>query len=196
MDSSGSVTEWIGQLKRGDISALSPLWRRYFERLLPLARRRLGTVRRHQDEEDVVLSAFDSFAARVQKDDLPQLVGRDDLWALLAVITVRKAINARVREGRQKRGGGRVHGDSVGAEPGLFGLHDVLASGPGPEDEVVAAELFESLLGRLGSADLRTVALEKLRGLTNAEIASRLLVSERTIERKLQLIRDVWNETG
>lgn len=192
MDTSPSVTEWLEQLRQGDAEALTPLWQRYFARLLPLARKRLGQRRRHADEEDVVLSAFVSFAERVQRNDFPDLEDRDDLWALLAVITVRKAINARLRETRQKRGAGQVHGDSLGAESGLFALADVLAEDPTPDEEAVAAELFETLLARLGSEELRSVAVDKLQGRTNAEIASRLEVSERTVERKVRLIRDVW----
>lgn len=192
MNRDESITEWIGQLRAGDAAALTPLWKRYFERLLPLARHRLGEIRRHTDEEDVVLSAFESFAERVQNDDFSQLVNRDDLWALLAVITARKAINARAREGRLKRGGGHVHGDSLGAESGIFGLHEVLSRDPGPEEALEASEGFQSLLLRLGSDELRRVATEKLDGRTNAEIASDLGVSERTVERKVQLIRDLW----
>ena len=34
----GSVTDWIGHLKQGDHAAAQPLWERYFERLVGLAR--------------------------------------------------------------------------------------------------------------------------------------------------------------
>src|SRR5262245_27439563 len=62
MSSAGSVSHWIGLLKTGDPIAAQKLWEGYFERLVRLARSRLRDLpRRAADEEDVALSAFDSF---------------------------------------------------------------------------------------------------------------------------------------
>src|SRR5438876_10303530 len=92
MTSEGSVTGWLGQLRSGDPAAAQQLWQRYFQRLVQLARQRLhGSPRRIADEEDVALSAFDSFCRDVQHDRWPQLLDRDNLWRLLVVITARKA---------------------------------------------------------------------------------------------------------
>ena len=41
-------------------------------------------------------------------DRFPDLEDRDDLWQLLCVLTVRKAINLVKHEGRRSRGGGRL----------------------------------------------------------------------------------------
>nr|MCU0979177.1 ECF-type sigma factor [Pirellulaceae bacterium] len=48
------------------------------------------------------------------------------------------------------------------------------------------------LLERLPDADLRTLAVAKLEGYANAEVAERLGCSMRTVERRLRLIRDLW----
>jgi DNA-directed RNA polymerase specialized sigma24 family protein len=48
------------------------------------------------------------------------------------------------------------------------------------------------LLGRLGDKTLRSVAIWKMEGYTNAEIARRLGCVEQTVERKLQRIRRHW----
>jgi hypothetical protein len=62
MSSPGSVTCWIQQLKAGERAATQALWESYFQRLVARARRQLaGVPRRAADEEDVALSAFDSF---------------------------------------------------------------------------------------------------------------------------------------
>src|SRR5262249_1291385 len=109
MSSEGSVTRLIGMLKEGDRAASQRLWEAYFGRLVGLARARLrGTVRAPADEEDVALSAFDSFFRRAERGQFPQLHDRDDLWQLLFVLTVRKAINLVHHHGRKSRGGGRV----------------------------------------------------------------------------------------
>jgi DNA-directed RNA polymerase specialized sigma24 family protein len=90
-----SVSHLISELKAGDHAAAQQLWQAYFERLVRLAREKLqGTPRREADEEDVALSAFDSFCRGAAQGRFPQLADREDLWQLLAVITTRKAIAA------------------------------------------------------------------------------------------------------
>jgi hypothetical protein len=75
-----SVSDWIGQLKAGDERAAQRLWEDYFQRLVRLARARLqGVPRRAADEEDVALSAFDSFCRGAEAGRFPRLNDRDDL---------------------------------------------------------------------------------------------------------------------
>src|SRR4051794_16213307 len=105
----GSITRCIGLLKQGDRDAAQALWQRYIHRLVALARARLrGIPRRAADEEDIALSAFDSFCRRAERGQFARLEDRDDLWQLLVVITERKAIDLMRREGRQSRGQGKV----------------------------------------------------------------------------------------
>src|SRR5262249_16865097 len=110
----GSVTRWIGDLKGGDPDAVREIWRRYFETLVRRARARLGTTARAaEDEEDVALSAFDSFCAAAARGRFPRLEDRDDLWRILVTITARKAADQAQRHRAQKRGGGRVVGEAT-----------------------------------------------------------------------------------
>src|SRR3712207_3756831 len=109
MSSEGSITHCIARLKAGDRDAAQPLWEGYCRRLVDLARARLRAApRRAADEEDVALSAFDSFCRRAERGQFPRLADRDDLWQLLVVLTERKAIDLMRREGRKSRGQGRV----------------------------------------------------------------------------------------
>ena len=89
MQESNSVTEWLQSLKQGDGHAESKIWNAYFERLVRMARQKLGPVKRHYDEEDAALSAFNSFFEGVKAGRFPDLNDRDNLWKLLVVITVR-----------------------------------------------------------------------------------------------------------
>jgi hypothetical protein len=50
------------------------------------------------------------------------------------------------------------------------------------------------LLQKLGDEGLRTVARLKQEGYTDAEVAGRLRCSLRTVERKLKLIRAIWEQ--
>jgi hypothetical protein len=109
MSSAGSVSEWLAQLKAGDSAAAQCLWEEYYWQLLERARHKLyGTPRRVADEEDVVLSAIDSFCRAAAQSRFPQLNDRHDLWQILVLITDRKACHLANYERRQRRGGGKV----------------------------------------------------------------------------------------
>ena len=202
MTSHGSVSLWIDRARWGDDEAAGQLWRRYFGRLVRLARAALnGAPRRAADEEDVALSAFDSFCRGAEQGRFPRLEGRDDLWALLVVVTARKAIDLRQRETRQKRGGGRVGGESVldqllGDEGGAAGIGQVVGAEPTPDLAARVAEEFQQLLAQLPGDELRTVALRKMEGYTNAEIAAELGCADATVERRLKLLRSVWTKSA
>ena len=62
-----------------------------------------------------------------------------------------------------------------------------------PSGKAQLAEEFNLLLAQLASDELRAVAVWKLEGHTNAEIASRLGCAEVTVERRLRLIRTLLN---
>src|ERR1051326_5822786 len=174
-----SVTYWILALKAGDHAAAQPLFERYFEHMVRLARARLGGCsRRCAAEEDVALSAFASFCRGVDAGKFPLLRDRHNLWPLLMVITARKAIDLRDRELAQKRGGGAVGGESDFHDPGRptdgkRGIEQVIDTEPSPEFVVELAEEMRILLAALPNETLRRVATLKLEGYTNDEIATR-----------------------
>ena len=200
MSSAASVTTWIEQLRAGNRAAAQHLWDRYFRRLVDLARTRLrGVPRGAADEEDVALCAFDSFCRGLERGRFPLLDGRDDLWALLVVITARKAIDLRQHRRRLKAGGGKVRGESVldellGDDEGAAGIGQVLGAEPTPEMAAQVADQFRRLMGLLPNEEVRSVALWKLEGYTNQEIGARLGCVDKTVERRLRLIRSLWKD--
>jgi DNA-directed RNA polymerase specialized sigma24 family protein len=198
MSSTGSVTVWINQLKGGDEAAAEKLWASYFPRLVGLARKRLQEApRRAADEEDVALSAFDSFCRGAEQGRFPRLEDRDNLWHLLVTITARKALQLIRHENRIKRGGGTVRGDSAfqgtAGNPEDVGLEQVIGPEPTPAFAAQMVEEYQELFQRLGDGDLRQVAVLKMEGYATDEIAAKLGCVPRTIERKLVLIRNLWD---
>jgi len=196
VSSPGSVTDWLARLPQGDQEAVRKLWQRYYPRLVGLALQQLrGAPARQADAEDVALSAFAGFCRGAERGRFPDLFDRDDLWRLLVVMTARKAANLVRDERRQKRGGGRVVNfsdlpeDRTGEEPPFA---DLLASEPDPRVAAQTAEECRRLLAALHDAGLRAVAVWKLEGHTNEEIAGLLGRSVPTVERKLRLIRKLW----
>jgi DNA-directed RNA polymerase specialized sigma24 family protein len=193
MTSVGSVTFWIGQLKAGDPAAAQKLWEGYFQQMVNLARHKLqGLPRRAADEEDVALSAFHSFCGGAQAGRFPQLGDRNSLWPLLVAITAHKAVDLLRHERRRKRGGPPAEGGGpANPEPDLG---QVIGREPTPDFALQVAEECRRLLDRLGDDVLRAVALAKMEGATVAEIAARLGCVPRTVERKLRIIRELWEE--
>jgi DNA-directed RNA polymerase specialized sigma24 family protein len=185
-----SVTQWIAALKHGDQSAAQRLWEAYFRRPVGLSYARLREAsRRVADEEDVALSAFDSFCRGVRAGRFPRLDDRNDLWQILVLITVRKAIDLRNYEGRSSRGKGRVQSLT---ELSQKGLEQIAGSEPTPAVAAQLAEEYRRLMEQLGDSTLQNVATWKLEGYTDLEIAARLGCVTRTVERKLGRIRKMW----
>ena len=187
MEKSNSITAWIVNLQKGDQDALAPLWERYYARLAAVVRNKLGPLRgKIADEEDVAASAFYAFFQRIEAGRLPNLQGRDELWRVLVVIAKHKAISLIRRELAQVRGGGKVEGEPF--------LTDAAGHETSPE---FAAELLDEsrhLLDTLHQEDatLSLIALRKLEGRSNKEIAAELGVTLRTVQRKLERIGILW----
>jgi DNA-directed RNA polymerase specialized sigma24 family protein len=198
MEADGSVSLWISRLQAGDSTAAQPLWERYSRRLVGLARKKLQDLpRRALDEEDVALSVFDSLCRGAEQGRFPQLTDRDCLWRLLVTLTSRKASNVRRDQRRLKRGGGAVQGESAfGGPSGEGGIDQLLATEPTPEFAAQVAEECRRLLDSLGDEELRQIAVWKMEGETDGEIAARLGYVHRTVQRRLQLIRRIWEKEG
>jgi DNA-directed RNA polymerase specialized sigma24 family protein len=185
-----SVTQRIRALEQGDQSAALGLWEAYFRRLVGLARARLrNTPRLIADEEDVALSAFDSFCRGARAGCFSRLDDRDDLWQILVLITVRKAIDLQKYEGRASRGMGKVQSLT---ELTREGLETIGGNEPTPELAAQLADDYRRLMEQLGDPSLQSVATCKLEGYTNEEIAARHGCVTSTVERKLARIRSKW----
>ena len=177
-------------IKCGDSDAVNRIWQHYFARLVRLVRRKLyGQNRAVSDEEDIVLSVFDSFYSAVKKGRFPDLSDRDDLWHLLLRMSERKVIDKRRHDLRQRRGGNIiVHSlDHAGGDESII---EAIGNEPSPEMVTMMQESVEQFFSHLGVGHLREIAGAKLEGYSNAELAERFDCSERTIERRLHLIRE------
>jgi len=189
MPDKGSITGWVGELQAGDASAAQQLWERYFRRMVRLAHGRLRATGAHAEEEDVALSAFASFCRAARRRRFPQLANRDDLWRLLVTLTARKIWQRRRLEQAQKRGGGLARTPDFEVE-----LDKIVGREPTPEFAAEMAEELQSRLARLSDADLAGIALRKLEGYTNDEIAFQMGCARSTVERRVRLIRLQWSE--
>ena len=189
------VTGLIRKVRQGDDTAAQELWNRYSEQIVEVARRSLkDSSRRVQDEEDVAVIAFRSLLAGITAGRFPELDHRDQLWRLLMVITTRKAAAAIEKDHRQKRGGGDVRGDSALSQgSSILGGFDRLTSGqPAPDIAAIMADQTQQLLASLPDETAQRVAALKIEGFTQQEIADKLSINTRTVERRLKQIRELW----
>ena len=178
---SQSITRLIRAAQHDRDSAVGPLLAAYFDRLVQLARRRLqGLPGMANYDEDLALRSFYGVYRRVRDPERPlELAGRDDLWRLLAARTISRAIDL-IRRHRP------------GEVPGGHDLEQLLNREPTPEEAAATADECRRLLDLLAEPELRQIALWKVEGYTNEEIAARLDCVLRTVERKVRRIRLLW----
>jgi DNA-directed RNA polymerase specialized sigma24 family protein len=141
---------------------------------------------------------YRSFCQRQQRGDF-DLAGRDELWNLLVTITLRKARNAAQRHRYGIRDVRCEQADGEGGEAdeaSRWALEQMEAADPTPAEAAVLNEELERRLQALGDPVLRQVALRKLEGYTNKEIAQAMGKVERTVERKVERIREKWSPPG
>jgi len=179
-----STTHWILEIGAGNRDAATELWNRYYDRLVRFARQRLSTApRAAADEEDVALSAFNCFYQAIEEGRLRELQDSESFWRLLITITAHKAIS-RIRH---ERCDCRDYRRIDGAASKLLEGNE--SNELDPDFVVETIDTCREWLERLGDGSLRLVAIRRLEGYSNPDIARELNCSIKTVERKLNLIR-------
>lgn len=195
----GSVTEWIAALKEERTVAGHLLWQHYVEKLVRLARKKLGPVsRRAADEHDVVAEVFADFLHGVEERRFERLHDRNDLWQILTMLTERRAISQVRRETAAKRGLNKTRGESAFEKPageasGSPGIGQIAGREPNPAFAAALADLLAHLLKSLDDDLLQALARDNLAGYTQEEMAKRNGIALATVQRKLRLIREKWD---
>ncbi len=178
MERDAALPEVMVRLQAGDAKAAEVVFHRFARRLIGLARKRLDPLLRTAVEpEDVVQSVFRSFFRRQGREPFRIPAEWDDLWRLLALITVRKCAK---KSARAKRALGVVHGGDE-----LESLD--LASGrePTPEEAATLADTIEELMRGLKPHE-REVLVLRLQGCGTGEIAGQIQSSVRRVQRALE----------
>jgi DNA-directed RNA polymerase specialized sigma24 family protein len=198
MDVSGAegnaISVMLFKLRQGDEQAAFDLWERFFQQLLANCRLRLRPhLKAMADEEDIVLSAMKSFCLGLRNGKFPDLSGEDNLWRLLMTIVMRKIADNHQYQTRQKRNQAITQslGDITPACEVSPSLMDRELS---PDLAAECSDEMERLLGFLEHEDLKNIAIMKMEGFSNREIAHQYRCSLTSVERKLRTIRSIWNQ--
>lgn len=187
--SDDSLSRLFAELRGGDPEAARQLHGRLYPRLLGIARSILGNSRRRNSEpEDAVQSALGSFWRKLEAGAWPEAIDGDDLWGLLITMTARKARHHLRHERAAKRGGSNSPKSLSDLADEQWAQSDRPASEPDvAEIEATANELIDLL-----PHDLRTVAVLKLMEFSHREMSEVLECHEKTIQRRINDIREVW----
>ena len=188
--------ELLNAMQRGEDSAFDTFFRTYYDRLVRLAKKKIGSFPlRTFDEEDLAISAMRSLFAGICENRYEVQSGVD-LWKILVSITNCKWINMREKMGAKKRGSGNVRGDSIWVRTSE---HNLFHEQKDIREELpdICAELLETtdmLFQQLKDEEQRKIARLLLEGYRIDDIATELDCVRRTIERKIAQIRKVWGE--
>lgn len=173
--------EAIARLKRGDISGLEALVRRY---QLPAVRASYLVTREPALAEDVVQSAFLRAFERIEQFDAGRPFGP---WFLRSVVNAAKTAARQVRPVSLDALEEQARGPGGGPPPG--GLTD---RGPSPEAAIERAETTEAVrvvLDRLSPVQRAVIVQRYYLEWSEAEMAAALACPPGTIKRRLHAAR-------
>lgn len=184
--------ERLAAFKAGSESAARELFDKYCERLMALARRRIGArMTGRIDPEDVLQSAFRTFFARVKNDQF-SFHGEDDLCKLLVRLTVRKALRQVAHHRAAKRNAEREAGRGDGNDDLI---EQIVAVSPSPEMEVAVADEIGRFVARLTPVERQILEL-RLEGYGTVEIADKIGSYDRKVRRVLERLQEVARTGG
>lgn len=182
----------VSRCRAGDQEAASALFNRFVDRLLALARGRIGhRLASRFDAEDVVQSVFRTFFVRLRNDEF-DFESQDDLFKLLVRITVHKTLRAVAHHRAAKRDPNQEAAQADDSTDRDF-LTQVLDAEPSPETIVTFMDQLEHFMKQLPDLDRQILEL-RLEGHSSEEIAEKFGIYDRKVRRVLERIRALATE--
>jgi len=189
-DYQGTVTRLLDVLKLGDeqsrAEAINKLWSVYIDRLCEVARMTLTSEgMQNSDEESAIISVFDSLGRHAREGRLEEICGRNGLWNCLLNMLHRKATD------RNKAGLAENSNEST-----ITWIQETPAIEVFVSREPTSQDVVEIIkwLRRLDDPLLQTVALLRLGQHQDHVIAERLKITQRSVQRKVDLIISNWSK--
>lgn len=183
-DEATRCTELVRRWREGDHEAADELYGRYIRRMTRIIGRNLSPGQgRRLEPEDIAHSAFRTVFRRLRDGEF-HFRDDSDLWKLLVTVSLNKARGSSRRNLAQKRTIEREESLSRQTEHAI----PLLQKEPSIGDVVAFRETLQLVLSELGSEDAEVLRL-RLEGHNQAEMASQLGVTPRTVRRKMSDIR-------
>ncbi len=182
-----SFRDLMARLQAGDAAAAEQVFHHFSQRLIALARSRLGVrLQSKVDPEDITQSVLRSFYVRQGQGQF-QIENWESLWGLLVVLTLRKcghrteSFAAACRDVRREAATGPGDED-------LPSSWEALAREPSPQEAAILTETLSELLQPLNAREREILTL-RLEGYSIPEISQQVARSERTIHRVIDDVR-------
>src|SRR5581483_2741706 len=188
MPASAEEQALIELLRQGDEGAARQVVEKYLDRLLTLARRRIGArMASRVDPEDITQSVFRTVFQRM-KDGRLVLKDEDDLCKLLITITLHKTLRQVAFHKAAKRDPGKETEHGVHHQERLM---DLLSKEPSPDDTVEFMDQLEHFLNQLTPTERKIIEL-RLQGYSNQDIVNALdLKYDRKIRRLVEHVQAI-----
>src|SRR5687768_13755623 len=140
----------LRRFRSGDEDAASELFERYVGKLINLAQRRLsGQLGRRIDPEDVVQSAFRSFF-RGARDGRFRVEPGQELWRLLAVMTITK-IRKQVEYHTANKRDFHLERNPAAGESAIDLANEMMVKEPSPADSMELVEQVDRIQQELNA---------------------------------------------
>ena len=179
MSDNHSITRLLPRVKSGDEQAIHDLFLRCYRRIAESAEKKLrGASARTFDADDITSTAFTEFLSRAASGSFPKLECRSDVWQILLML-VGDAVKDKLRYEYATKRGGKSYTAS---------LNDVGNELLAMDDSQLTLEIDEAMKV-LPSEEQRQLATLLMEGWTQQQIATRLNVSVRTVQRKCDDVR-------
>lgn len=180
-----SFAEHFARLRAGGREGEADFLNQYMKKLLGLARSRLhAKVLARMDPEDVVQSAMLSFATRHTGE--VDLQAENGLWGKLLEVTLRHCNKWNRRVQRERTRIVPLQPSKDETDTGFEPADDE----PTPAEAAALADLVEWLMRGLEMPDERKMVMLRLQGCPIAEIAGKVLTSERTVARTIKEVKE------
>jgi len=182
----------LNRWREGDEDAARQLFQLYEDRLLGLARQRISQrFGRRLDPEDVVQSVFRTFFTKAKGGKF-QVDKPEDIWRLLARITVHKTFRQIAFHRAAKRNVNKEKSQGDDSQDHVLNLLD---RGPTPEMANQFVDQVEHFLKAL-HPEHREILELRMQGYKDVEIAEKLNISDRTIRRVMEQVRNCAEQEG
>jgi DNA-directed RNA polymerase specialized sigma24 family protein len=174
-------------LTTSDPAEIQQLWEHFFQRLVELIRKQSQSVSGSlANETGTLQDLLDSLNRAVECGRFPQLCDRNSLWRFLLIITALNVPDLKAQGKVTLRDAGWPGEESVFAE--------IVGQEPMPEFAAQLVKQSERLVRRLGNLKLRSIAVWKLQGYTDDQIAAEFGTTSRLVRSRLERIWAIWSE--
>ena len=168
-----------------ELRELDNLFREYLPKIVRLAEHNLAPrYRRLFDADDIGATVVRTVARRIGEGTF-EFDDEESLWKQLVTITLRRISNKIRYANAHKRGGGQA--------PVTLDNLAAIARTPDPSHAVALAEVMTKIGEELDEKGRKVLEM-RMANLSYEEIATELSVSERTVGRKIELIKELLSK--